>query len=150
MRLDIRKATLRGWRQEFARHLRAHGVAANASERVVRAEPRTRKTDGIYRAALRGASTHMQERMERAATHLAERRLPVDAGKPTLIRTRRRVEQGWRAVVLLLNSQGEQRLAESVGRFVEAMQPPRTESEVMMGHLIERTRTRAQSNGIAR
>lgn len=142
VRLSIRKATLRGWRQEFARHLRAHGVAANATERVVRGEPRTRKTDGIYRAALRGASTHMRKRMEKAATCLAERRLPVEAGKPTLIRTRRRVEQGWRAVSRLLDSQGEQRLAESVDRFVKAMPPPRTESDVMIGHLLERTRAR--------
>jgi len=36
VRLNIRKATLRGWRKEFARHLRAHGVEANATERAVR------------------------------------------------------------------------------------------------------------------
>ncbi|MGH9356242.1 MAG: relaxase/mobilization nuclease domain-containing protein, partial [Terriglobia bacterium] len=30
-RLNVRKATLREWRQEFARHLRALGVAANAT-----------------------------------------------------------------------------------------------------------------------
>ena len=64
------------------------------------------------------------------------------AGKSTLIHTRGRVEQGWRAVARLLDSQGEQRLAESVDRFVEAMPPPRTESEVMIGHLLERTRAR--------
>jgi hypothetical protein len=150
VRLNIRKATLRGWRQEFARHLRAHGVAANATERVVRGEPRTRKTDGIYRAALRGASTHMRERMEKAATYLAERRLPVEAGKLTLIRTRRHVEQGWRAVARLLDSQGEHRLAESVDRFLAAMRPPRTESEVMIGHLLERTKTRRMTNEMTR
>lgn len=150
VRLNIRKATLRGWRQEFARHLWAYGVAANATERVIRGEPRTRKTDGIYRAALRGASTHMRERMEKAATYVAERRLPVEAGKPTLMRTRQRVEQGWRAVARLLGSQGEQRLAESVDRFVAAMRPPRTESEVMIDHLIERTKARAHNNELAR
>jgi hypothetical protein len=31
VRLNIRKATLRGWRQEFARHLRAQGIRANAT-----------------------------------------------------------------------------------------------------------------------
>lgn len=35
-RLNIRKATLRSWREEFARHLRARGVEANATRRVVR------------------------------------------------------------------------------------------------------------------
>lgn len=142
VRLNIRKATLRAWRQEFARHLRAYGVDANATERAVRGEPRTRKTDSIYRAALRGASTHMRERIEGAATCLAERRLPVEAGKATLIRTRRHVEQGWRAVARLLDSQGEQRLAASVNHFVEAMRPPRTESEVMIGQIIECTTAR--------
>lgn len=150
VRLNIRKATLRGWRQEFARHLRTYGVAANATERVIRGEPRTRKTDGIYRAALRGASTHMHERMEKAATYLAERRIPVEEGKPTLFRTRRRVEQGWRAVARLLDSQGEQGLAESVDRFVEAMRPPLTESEIVIGHLIQGTKTPAHDNEIAR
>jgi hypothetical protein len=31
-RLNIRKATLRGWRRQFAAHLRAQGIAANATE----------------------------------------------------------------------------------------------------------------------
>jgi type IV secretory pathway VirD2 relaxase len=36
VRLNIRKATLREWRRDFARHLRALGVAANATDRGVR------------------------------------------------------------------------------------------------------------------
>ena len=55
-RLNIRKATLREWRQEFARHLREQGIAANATERAVRGAVRTPKSDGIYRAMLRGES----------------------------------------------------------------------------------------------
>ena len=43
VRLNIRKATLRHWRQEFARHLRALGVAANATERAVRGNPANTK-----------------------------------------------------------------------------------------------------------
>src|SRR5665213_616275 len=39
-RLNIRKATLRGWRQQFAAHLRAQGIAANATERAVRGQVR--------------------------------------------------------------------------------------------------------------
>src|SRR5580700_4382690 len=48
VRLHIRKATLRLWRREFARHLRALGIAANATERSVRGESRSPKRDGIY------------------------------------------------------------------------------------------------------
>ena len=63
VRLHIRKATLRGWRQEFARHLRALGVPANATERAVRGENRSPKLDGIYRAAQRGESWRARARV---------------------------------------------------------------------------------------
>ena len=53
-RLNIRKATLRGWRRDFAEKLRAQGVAANATERAVRGQVRPPVRDGIYRAAERG------------------------------------------------------------------------------------------------
>lgn len=58
--LNIRKATLRDWREAFAGHLRRVGVPANATPRVVRGETRPRKSDAVYRAARRGASTHMR------------------------------------------------------------------------------------------
>src|SRR5882672_1486466 len=38
VRLNIRKPTLREWRREFARHLRAQGIAANATDRFVRGQ----------------------------------------------------------------------------------------------------------------
>ena len=52
VRLNIRKATLRHWRSEFARNLRLLGVSANATERAVRGEGRVNKIDGIDRAGL--------------------------------------------------------------------------------------------------
>src|SRR3984893_2386086 len=58
VRLNISPVTLREWRREFARHLGDQGIAANATERAVRGEIRTRKIDGIYRATLRGDSSH--------------------------------------------------------------------------------------------
>src|SRR5262249_33187543 len=54
-RLNIRKAKLREWRREFARHLREQGVAANATERAVRGVNTPQKLDGIYRADDRGS-----------------------------------------------------------------------------------------------
>lgn len=150
VRLNIRKATLRGWRQEFARHLRGRGIAANATERAVRGETKTRKTDGIHRAALRGASTHMRKRAEEAMTCLAQRRLPVEPGKARMIETRRNVEQGWRAVAELLHRQGERHLAESVSHFVEAMRLPLTEREAMVEQLLEHTKARARNVELTR
>jgi hypothetical protein len=63
-RLYVRPHTLREWRRDFAQYLRDLGVEANATERAVRGANRTTKRDGIYRAMLRGQSTHMRARAE--------------------------------------------------------------------------------------
>jgi type IV secretion system T-DNA border endonuclease VirD2 len=50
-RLNIKKATLRHWRSEFARNLRLLGVEANATERAVRGQVmKARRTASIERA----------------------------------------------------------------------------------------------------
>ena len=49
-RRNIRKATLRKWRQGVAQHLRAHGIAANATDRAVRGQIWSSLKDGIHRA----------------------------------------------------------------------------------------------------
>lgn len=150
VRLNIRKATLRAWRQEFARHLRRHGVEANATERAVRGKVSRSKKDGIYRAAIRGESTHMQRRVEEAMTCLAERRRPTDPGKTRLIETRRNAERGWRAVAQSLGAQGEGHLAESVDRFLQAMRSPRTDRELMIEQQLERARGRERDMVLTR
>src|SRR5262249_60408673 len=70
VRPNIRKATLREWRKEFARHLRAHGVEANATERAVRGNYLAPKVDGIYRAEQRGESHWTRTRAEAVAGEL--------------------------------------------------------------------------------
>jgi hypothetical protein len=97
-RLNIRKATLREWRSEFARHLRDQGIAANATPRYLRGETKTRKSDGIYRAALRGESTHMRERADKVGAELLNGDLRVEPEKSKIIQTRNEVERGWRVV----------------------------------------------------
>src|SRR3984893_13105817 len=98
VRLHIRKATLREWRREFARHLRALGIDANASERVVRGENRPPKLDGIYRAEQRSESYRTRERADGVARELLNGDLPVEAGKAKLLDTRMDVQRGWWAV----------------------------------------------------
>src|SRR5579883_2962741 len=90
-RLNIRIATLREWRGEFARHLREEGIAANATERAVRGEIRTHKRDGIYRATLRGDSIHTRARTESVATELRQGSLRVEPSKSKLIETRKQI-----------------------------------------------------------
>ena len=130
-RLNIRKATLREWRQEFARHLREQGIGANASERAVRGEYRARKTDGIFRAAGRAASKHVRERVEGATAELSQSTQRTDPGKSRLTRTRHEVRQGWQAVSAVLARQGEGALAQEVSQYLASMPPPKTEREAL-------------------
>ena len=129
-RLHMRKATLRGWRQEFARHLRALGVPANATERAVRGESRSPKLDGIYRAEQRGESWRVRSRMEEVDREIFSGRLRTEPEKETLIETRKAVERGWRAASEILAAQGQRELAKEVTQFVGRMPPLRTDREM--------------------
>jgi hypothetical protein len=139
-RLNIRKATLRYWRQEFARHLRDQGIAANATECAVRGVSRTHKRDGIYRAALRGDSTHIRAHTEAVVSELLQGTLGVEPGKSKLIETRRQLERGWRAAAGMLSAQGDHELAADVRRFVAQMPPVTTEKERLAAELQVRLR----------
>jgi|SRR5450631_938611 len=142
VRLNIRKETLREWRREFARHLRALGIAANATDRFVRGETKPHKLDGIYRPMRdpKRHSTHMNNRLESVAVELLKGRLRVDADKSKLVQTRKEVERGWRAVSEILVREGQPELASHVDRFVNQMSPPRTENEQLAVALLERIR----------
>ena len=140
VRLNISKATLREWRREFARHLRDQGIAANATERAVRGETRTRKLDGIYRATLRGASTHMLSRVEGVAREILNGEIRVEPGKAVLRETRNEVERGWRVIGELFVAQGHAELASAVSRFLEGMPAPQTEKELLASKISNRAR----------
>lgn len=139
-RLNIRKATLREWRREFARHLREQGIAANATERAVRGEPRTHKIDGIYRATLRGDSTHTRARTETVAAEFLQGNLRVEPGKAKLVATRQYIESAWRATSNILIAQGRAELADQVLQFLAQLPPPQTEKERLALGLRDRAR----------
>ncbi len=145
VRLNIRKATLRHWRSEFARNLRLLGVAANATERAVRGETQKAKKDGIYRASLRGDSTYVRAQAEAVASELLKGGIRLEQGKQTLAKTRKAVEDGWRSVADLIAKEGYRDLAESVGRFVEGMLPVATEREMVASALLSEARRREVS-----
>lgn len=138
-RLNIRKAMLRKWRLEFARHLRERGIDANATQRAVRGENKTPTRDGIYRAMLRGDSTHMRNRAERVAKEILMGDWRIDPGKATLSKTRREIGRGWQAVGEILDRQGESELADRVRRFNSTMRPPLSDREQIAAIVIERT-----------
>jgi hypothetical protein len=140
VRLNIRKETLRHWRREFARQLRARGVEANATERSARGQNRCPKLDSIFRAAQRGESLHMAARVGDVVRELTAGSLD-QSGAAKLQRTRVNLVRGWHAVRDLLIAEGRHQLADQVSKFVDQMPPPRTEKQQLAADLIDRARS---------
>jgi len=141
-RLNIRKATLREWRKEFAHRLRQQGVRANASARAARGAIRPQKLDGIHRAAMRGVSTHYRRRANEVARELRLGTFKAEQGKERLVATRRAVVQGWIEVSDQLASQGQLELAHAVRTFAAQLPPASTEREVIRDAILEKARAR--------
>jgi hypothetical protein len=138
-RLSIRKATLREWRRGFARHLREHGVAANATERAVRGVTKPQKTDGIYRAGKRRASTHWNQRAAAVARDMATNgEIKVEPAKAQMLKTRDEVVRGWTELSDDLVRQGQVELASAVRKFVKELPAVRTEREWIRDELLRR------------
>ena len=151
VRLNIKKATLRHWRSEFARNLRLLGVAANATERAVRGETRKAKKDGIYRASVRGDSSYVRAQAEAVAAELLKGKFRAEPGKRKLAETRKAVEAGWHSVASLLAKEGHDDLAGEVLRFLDRMPPRRTDREQIVVQVVDRLReSRAQNQSITR
>lgn len=150
-RLNIRNATLRNWRAEFARHLRVLGVPANATQRHVRGETCPRKSDGIYRASLRGESTHMRERAEAVARELKAGHLRAESGKEKVLRTHHDVRRAWLALSDILVQEKHPELAAQVRRYADQLPPPLTEKERLAVRILEHAReSRTQERQITR
>jgi hypothetical protein len=128
-RLNIKKATLRHWRSQFAHHLRVLGVSANATERAVRGESRKAKKDGIYRASLRGDSNYLRAQAEAAASALLTGDIRVGHGVGRLAETRTKVVDGWLAVARLLSQKRNHEFAGEVMRFTRQLRPAWTEQQ---------------------
>lgn len=128
VRLNIRKATLREWRREFARHLRAQGISANATDRAARGNTRPKLSDGMYRALQRDASRRIWEHS--SAPAMERTSASEVSGRESLLHTRAEVERGWRAVAEILDRQGQQDLAWHVRRFTETLPAVHTDREL--------------------
>jgi hypothetical protein len=148
-RINIRKETLREWRRQFARQLRAQGIEANATERAVRGVIKPRKSDGIFRAMRAGRSTHMHGRIESVAAALHAGNMRVEPGKSRILDARRDVIRHWLRVQKSLLAEGRAGLADEVERFVAGLPPPRTEREWMALALAGRMRDLRQERSVA-
>ena len=142
-RLNIRKATLRSWRTEFAENLRELGVAANATERAVRGQIRTNKPTGIYRALQRGESTQLRARQIQIMREAAEKAEIPDPGREVLLKTRGAVVEGWLATIARLRASGDHRLADDAREFVDQMPRVQTEKAMLADRMLGPARPRS-------
>jgi len=143
VRLNIRKATLRDWRKQFATHLRQQGIAANATERAVRGESRVPKTDGVFRTNERQSSTYVQAKLN---AYVRRDRNQPEPGRATLVATRRQVEQGWYAVHDVLEREGHPEVARDIRRFLAQMNPPLTEREQITVDAVRKQDTKSRTH----
>ena len=138
VRLNIRKATLREWRREFARHLRAQGISANATDKAVRGARRADLSDGMYRVMQRDASRRIREQI---GSRGMERKTDSEASsRKALLQTRAQVERGWLAAAEILDRQGQRDLAWQVRRFADSLPPVRTDQQRLIQTLRSRGR----------
>jgi hypothetical protein len=138
VRLNIRRATLRHWRAEFARNLRMLGFSANATERAVRGENRKAVKDAIYRTGLRGESTYIRAQAEAVAKEILNGAVRLEGSKRKMLDTRISVVRGWQNVAERLANSGYRELASEAWQFVREMPRPVTERERIVTELQER------------
>jgi len=138
-RLNLRKATLRTWRQQFATHLRELGVAANATERAVRGQHRTPKYDAIYRAMQRNESTRERKEVRELATKSPAAFGRHLKGRSKLERTWSNVVSGWYTVAQMLQKEHHSNLADEVRYFVARMAPPITDQQHLAGKILNQS-----------
>jgi len=147
-RLHIDKAMLREWRQDFARLMRAQGIAANATPRTVRGQSKWAERDAAYRTRRRGSSYALRARVDSIAQELATTRTIHDPAHKKLAETRKAVLAGWEGVAAALDAQGQIELAGDVRYFAKHLPPVRTDRERLAEDLIRHVKAvRASQSG---
>jgi hypothetical protein len=125
-RLNIRKADLRRYREQFAQQLRAQGVEANATPSQLRGRLSDHQRDAVYRPALRHASKVESERAW-AATQAPNSGPATEVAVPSRIaETAATVRQDWRSMSTTLLRQGMDSLAREVEQYARSLRVPKT------------------------
>jgi hypothetical protein len=117
-RLNIKKADLRRYREQFARQLRRQGIEANATPSQVRGRLSHHRRDGVFWAAQRGAS-----RLSAAPAR------PPSKSLARIIETAEAVQGDWAATVGVLQAQGLPSLAQEAEQFRQTLRIPKTRQE---------------------
>lgn len=106
-RLHIDKAMLREWREDFAQEMRRQGIAANATPRSVRGQIRRASAAPFYRTQVRGQSRALRAKIDDMVRGLKDRNSAPDPARAKLLETRKAIVQGWNALAVKLEGQGE-------------------------------------------
>jgi hypothetical protein len=139
-RLNIYKATLRQWREQFAQALREQGIEANASSAVTRGRTASRLKDPIRRAQQRAGadpagapasgSTFLRRKVGEVVSRIAVGdRAVLSDGLKALQESRRAVMADWAAKADALDAQGESVLSARVREFSRWLPPVLTDAQ---------------------
>ena len=142
-RLHIDKAMLREWREDFARLMRAQGVAANATPRVVRGRNKASTKDSVYRTKP-SRSQALRARVHSIATELSATGTVADPARATLLKTRKAVLAGWEGVAAALDAQGKIELAGDVRYFAQHLPRVLTDRERLAQDFLRHLKAKGQ------
>jgi hypothetical protein len=142
-RLHIDKAMLREWREDFARLMRAQGVAANATPRVVRGRNKASTKDSVYRTKP-SRSQALRARVRSIATELSATGTVADPARATLLKTRKAVLAGWEGVAAALDAQGKIELAGDVRYFAQHLPRVLTDRERLAQDFLRHLKAKGQ------
>jgi hypothetical protein len=126
------EAPARMGREQFARHLRNHGLEANATPVPLRGRLSDHQKDGIYRAAQRGESWVEWEREGLALKAARAGETHQAPGLGRIVDTAEAVQGDWLKTAAALESQGLGHLAADVERFRQSLKVPLTRHEPAM------------------
>lgn len=129
-RLNIDKAMLREWRQDFAEILRDQGIEANATSRAARGRNKRRTSAVFNRMRLHGWSYRLMDELQSVKEEvLPKQAVPMQKGRERLVETRKQLVQGWRRVADQLDAQGESTMAAQVRQYVRGLPRVLTDRE---------------------
>lgn len=106
-RLNVRKATLRDWRERFAEQLRDQGIEANATHRAARGRSGRTPPDPVFRTRERGVNRVPSPTVATGQFWQRDSRLLTA------------VSVGYRALAERLRSEGDRDLANVTDNFAE-------------------------------
>lgn len=131
-RLYIRKDTLEMWRQEFAKDLRQHGIAANATPRDLRGTTRKSKSIGLFYAEKAGRSRVLEAKVREIAENIYKGGQGVSPWTLVLEKRRAAVLSLYHNAANELRKTGDHELANDVDTFASSLPPIVTERDLMV------------------